>query len=102
MKKQGFDFTIEFVGVKETEEWANDDYTRPIQDAINETPFPIIEVGVYEDSGNFVLRGQIIRDTKKEAEAEYTLFKARMKKVLKNYGLKESIDRLKAYFTKPF
>ena len=96
--KKGMEFTIEFEGVQEDEKWADKNYTKPIQDAINETVFPIEEVGFYEDTGNFVMKGTIIKNTKKEVEAEHTLFKERMKRVLKNYGLKKVIDRMKLYF----
>lgn len=98
MSKKGFDFTIEFEGVKEDEKWRNGEYTQPIQDVINELTFPITNIGFYEDSGNFVLQGQIVRFTKKEAEAEYTLFKSKMERVLNKYGHKKTIDRMKIYF----
>lgn len=96
--KKGMDFTIEFEGVKEDEKWEDVNYLKPIQDAINETRFEITEVGVYYDTKNLVIKGTIIKDTKKEVTAEFTLFKERMKKVLKSYGLKKTIDRMKLHF----
>lgn len=96
--KKGMEFVIEFEGVQEDENWKDVNYTKPIQDAINETSFLINEVGVYEDLKNLVIKGTIIKDTKKEVTAEYTLFKERMKKVLKSYGLKKTIDRMKLHF----
>lgn len=97
--KKGFDFTLEFEGVYEDEKWKDGEYTQPIQDVINETPFPITNIGFYEDSKNFVIQGQIVRETKQEAEAEYTIFKKKMERTLKKYGHKKSIDRMKLYFT---
>lgn len=96
--KKGIEFTIEFEGVKEDEKWKDTNYTSPIQNCINEQPFPITKVGFYEDTGNFVIVGEIIRLTKKECEAEYAIFKEKMKRILKSYGLKKSIDRMKLYF----
>lgn len=95
---KGMEFVIEFEGVQEDENWKDVNYTKPIQDAINVTMFPIEEVGFYEDTKNFVMRGTIIKDTKKEVTAEYTLFKEKMKKVLKSYGLKKVIDKMKIHF----
>lgn len=100
VKRYGMDFTLECENVKETEIFQDQTFINDIQGIINAAVFPITNVGCYEDNGNFVIEGQIIKDTKKETEAEYTLFKATMLKGLKNYFPKaKGIDRMKLYFT---
>ena len=96
--KKGIEFTIEFEGVKENEIMINEKFIEPLLKALDETTIPLTNIGFYVDSGNFVIQGEIVKLTKKECEAEYTLFKERMKRVLKNYGLKKAIDRMKLYF----
>ena len=98
MNKYGFDFDLELENVKDdsslTQEIGNE-----IQKVINETPFPIKNVGVYEKSNNLVIQGQVCKFTKKEAEAEYTIFKEKLHRVLKQYYKKvKLIDRMKLYF----
>lgn len=100
MSKKGFDFTLEVENVKEDEKFNNEKMIKEIQEIIDTTPFPITEIGFYEDNGNFAIEGQVARNTKKECEAEYTIFKGKLMEVLKRYYTKiKAIDRIKLYFT---
>ena len=99
MSRKGFDFTLEIEGVQKDKNFENKDFIKEIQDLIDSTPFPIKEVGFYEDNGNLVIDGQVCRNTKKEAEAEYTIFKEKLLRTLKQYYKKaKPIDRMKLYF----
>ena len=78
----------------------NEKMIKEIQEIIDTTPFPIKNIGFYEKSGNFAIEGQVVRNTKKEAEAEYTIFKGKLLEILKRYYEKaKAIDRMKMYFT---
>lgn len=100
MSKKGFEFDLEIENVKEDEKFNNETMIKEIQELIDTTTFLINDVGFYEDSGNFAIEGKIIRETKKEAEAEYTIFKSKLLRILKKYydNIK-AIDRMKMYFT---
>ena len=100
MSKKGFDFNLEIENVKDEERFNNDNMIKEIQELVDNTPFPIKAIGFYENSGN--LEGQVCRETKKEAEAEYTIFKEKLLRILKKYytDIKiKGIDRMKLYFT---
>ena len=100
MSKKGFDFDLEVENVKDDEKFNNEVMIKEIQELVDNTPFPIKAVGFYENSGNFVVEGQVCRFTKKEAEAEYTIFKEKLLRILKKYYKKiKGIDRMKLYFT---
>ncbi len=100
MSKKGFDFQLEVENVKEDEKFNNEKMIKEIQEIIDTTPFPIKNIGFYEKSGNFAIEGQVVRNTKKEAEAEYTIFKGKLLEILKRYYEKaKAIDRMKMYFT---
>ena len=100
MSKKGFDFELEIENVKEDEKFNNEKMIKEIQEIIDVTPFPIKNIGFYENSGNFAIEGQVVRNTKKECEAEYTIFKGKLMEVLKRYYTKiKAIDRIKLYFT---
>ncbi len=101
MSKKGFDFNLEIENVKDDEKFNNDKMIKEIQELVDNTLFPIKEIGFYENTGNFAVEGQICRETKKEAEAEYTIFKEKLLRILKKYYQKiKAIDRMKLYFTK--
>ena len=100
MSKKGFDFDLEIENVKEDENFKNQNFINEIQNLINTTPFPIKEVGFLEKTGNLAITGQVCRETKKEAEAEYTIFKEKLLRILRKYYKKiKGIDRMKLYFT---
>mgnify|MGYP000009564128 FL=1 len=100
MSKKGFDFNLEIENVKDDEKFNNEVIIKEIQKLVDTTPFPIKAVGFYENSGNLAVEGQVCRDTKKEAEAEYTIFKEKLLRILKKYYQKiKAIDRMKLYFT---
>lgn len=102
MNKKGFDFYLEIENVKDEERFNNDNMIKEIQELIDTTPFPIKNVGFYENSGNLAVEGQVCRETKKEAEAEYTIFKEKLLRILKKYYTDvkiKGIDRMKLYFT---
>lgn len=93
-------FQLEIENVKEDEKFNNKEMIQEIQNIIDTTPFPITDIGFYEKSGNFAIEGQVVRNTKKEAEAEYIIFKGKLLEVLKRYYAKvKAIDRMKLYFT---
>ncbi len=101
MSKKGFDFNLEIENVKDDEKFNNNEVMiKEIQDLVDNTPFPIKAVGFYENSGNLEVEGQVCRFTNKEAEAEYTIFKEKLLRILKKYYTKiKAIDRMKLYFT---
>lgn len=102
MSKKGFDFDLEIENVKDEERFNNDNMIKEIQELIDTTPFPIKNVGFYENNGNLAVEGQVCRETKKEAEAEYTIFKGKLLRILKKYYTDvkiKGIDRMKLYFT---
>ena len=100
MSKKGFDFNLEIENVKDDEKFNNEVMIKEIQDLIDTTPFPIKAVGFYENSGNLAVEGQVCRFTKKEAEAEYTIFKEKLLRVFKKYYKKVKIkDIFIMYFT---
>ena len=73
---------------------------KDIQELVDTTPCSIKAVGFYENSGNLAVEGQVCRETKKEAEAEYTIFKEKLLRILRKYYQKiKAIDRMKLYFT---
>lgn len=100
MSKKGFNFNLEIENVKDDEKFNNEVMIKEIQELVGNTPFPIKAIGFYENSGNLVIEGQVCRETKKEAEAEYTIFEEKLLRILKNYYKKiKPIDRMKLYFT---
>ena len=100
MSRKGFDFELEIENVKEDEKFNNEKMIKEIQEIVDTTPFLIKNIGFYEKSGNFAIEGQVVRNTKKEAEAEYTIFKSKLLEVLKRYyKTAKAIDRMKMYFT---
>lgn len=100
MSRKGFDFNLEIENVKDDEKFNNETMIKEIQELVDTTPFPITVVGFYENSGNLAVEGQVCRETKKEAEAEYTIFKEKLMRILRNYYQKiKAIDRMKMYFT---
>lgn len=98
---KGFDFNLEIENVKEDEKFNNQEMISEIQELIDTTPFPIKAIGFYESTGNLAIEGQVARQTKKEAEAEYTIFKSKLLRILRKYykGKIKDIDRMKLYFT---
>ena len=99
MSKKGFDFTLEIENVKDEVKFNNEIMIKEIQELVDTTPFPIKAIGFYEN-GNLGIEGQVCRETKKEVEAEYTLFKEKLLRILKKYYQKiKAIDRMKLYFT---
>lgn len=97
-KKYGFDFKLELENIKDDES-LKQGIGMGIQEIINDTPFPITNVGVWNDTNNLAIEGQVCRFTRKEAEAEYTIFKEKLLIFLKHYNKKvKLIDRMKLYF----
>ena len=96
----GVQFTIEWDGVKQSDPiFHNVQFKSEVSKALDDSPFPINTVGYYEDTDNFVVEGEIIRETKKEVDAEFTLFVARMLRVLcKYYPKAKNINRARVYF----
>ncbi len=102
MSKKGFDFDLEIENVKDEERFNNDNMIKEIQELIDTTPFSINDVGFYKNTGNLAVQGQVYRETKKEAEAEYTIFKEKILRILKKYYTDvkiKAIDRMKMYFS---
>ena len=86
-------------GVKENASWTNK-YLKPIQqfvDSANKnTRVDIYDVGLNDDD-TLLFLVELYGDTKKECEALLTLFKSRLKELLKSYGLKQVTVTFKAY-----
>jgi len=99
MSRRGVEFTLEFEGIHEKDLNDHTDMCKDIQRLIDISDFPITEVGLTEDTDNFIIRGKIISFTKKETDAKYTAFKSQLKQIFKSYRLNfKAIDRLLAYF----
>ena len=99
MSKKGFDFSLEIENVKDDESFNNKTMIIELQELVDNTQFPINDFGFYENTGNLAITGQVVRNTKKEAEAEYTIFKEKLLYILKKYYKKiKAIDRMKLYF----
>lgn len=100
MSRKGVEFTLEFKGITEEDINNKPEITKEIQNLIDNTDFPITEVGFYENTNNFVIQGKIVSFTKKEVNAIYTVFKGKLKNIFKSYGLKPvPSDNLLMYFT---
>ena len=101
MSKKGFDFRLEIEGVKDDDKFSkNTELLKEIKELFKITPFPLDGAGFDNDGEFLIVSGQVCRVTKKEAEAEYTIFKERLLRILKKYYKKiKGIDRMKLYFT---
>lgn len=101
MKKKGFNFRFEVQNVKDDDEFNNNSQLiAEIQQLFNETPFPLDGAGFAEGEEFLMVFGQVYRDTMKEAKAEYTLFKAKLKRLFEKYYKKVKLnDLFLAYFT---
>jgi len=101
MSKKGFDFRLEIENVKDDDEFNNNTaLIEEIKELFAQTPFPLDGAGFCEGTDNLIVSGQIVRETKKEAEAEYTIFKEKILRIIKKYYKKiKGIDRMKLYFT---
>ena len=86
-------------GVKEDESWTKE-YLEPIQQFVdntnNDTYINIYDVGLNDDN-TLLFLVEFYGDTKKECEALLTVFKSRLKELLKSYGLKQVTVTFKAY-----
>lgn len=86
MSKKGFDFKLEVVNVKDDEEFNNNENLKTeIKNLFNETIFPIDGAGFIENREYLIITGQVVRDTKKEAKAEYIIFKEKLLRIFKKY-----------------
>ena len=99
MSKKGIEFTIEIEEIKDYEEFMNnEELLNELQKLVDDVHYGC-QIGFTDDD---ILRctGKIINETKKECEAEYTIFKGKYKKILEKYYSKVNpIDRMKMYFT---
>lgn len=86
-------------GVKENESWTKK-YLEPIQQFVDNTNkdsyIDIYDVGL-NDNDTLLFLVEFYGDTKKECEALLTVFKSRLKELLKSYGLKQVTVTFKAY-----
>lgn len=101
MNKKGFDFRLEVESVKDDEEFNNNKpLIKEIENLFSITPFPLDGAGFCENEEYLIISGQVCRETKKEAEAEYTIFKEKLLRIFKKYYKKIKLkDIMKLYFT---
>lgn len=101
MSKKGFDFRLEVENVKDDEEFNNNKtLMEEIKDLFANTPFPLDGAGFCENREYLIISGQVCRESKKEAQAEYTIFKEKLLRIFKKYYKKIKLnDVLVAYFT---
>ena len=101
MSKKGFNFRLEVENVKDDDEFNNNtELLNEIKELFTITPFPLDGAGFYENREFLVISGQVCRDSKKEAQAEYTIFKERLLRIFKKYYKKIKLnDIFVAYFT---
>lgn len=99
MNKKGIKFTNEVKEITDYEEFNNNNQL------INELKGLVdsVDYGVaigFSDDNVLMCEGKIISYTKKECEAEYTIFKEKYSRILKKYyGKIKVIDTMKAYLT---
>lgn len=100
MSRKGIEFTIEIEEITDYEKFnSNEKLIEELQKLVNSVKYGC-QIGFTDDD---LLRctGTIINETKKECEAEYTIFKGNYKRILEKYYDKvKPIDRMKLYFTK--
>ena len=86
-------------GVKEEESWTKE-YLQPIQDFVDnmnkDSSIDIYDIGL-NDEDTLLFLVEFYGSTKKECESLFTLFKVRLKELLKSYGLKEIVVTFKCY-----
>ena len=71
-----------------------------IKKLFKETPFPLDGAGFCENREFLIISGQVCRDSKKEAQAEYTIFKEKLLRIFKRFYKKvRLIDIFITYFT---
>lgn len=99
MSRKGIEFTIESEKSLNYEEFnKNSELINQLQRLVDEVGYGA-QIGFTDDD---ILRccGKIVSYTKKECEAEYTIFKEKYRRILeKHYGKIKLIDRMKLYFT---
>lgn len=99
MSKKGIEFTMEVEEIKDYDTFMkNENCIKELKELI-----AVCDYGVaigFSDDNVLMCQGKIINNTKKECEAEYTLFKGKYARILeKYYGKIKVIDRMKLYFT---
>lgn len=101
MSKKGFDFKLEIENVKDDDEFNNNKVLiEEIKELFRITPFPLDGAGFCENREFLVISGQVCRDSKKEAQAEYTIFKEKLLRIFKKYYKKIKLnDIFLMYFT---
>ena len=101
MSKKGFDFRLRVENVKDDNEFNNNkDLINEIKELFKITPFPLDGAGFCENEEYLIISGQVVRQTKKEAQAEYTIFKERLLRIFKQYYKKiKLIDVALMFFT---
>lgn len=101
MSKKGFNFRLEIENVKDDDEFNNNKVLiEEIKELFGITPFPLVGAGFCENREFLVISGQVCRDSKKEAQAEYTIFKEKLLRIFKKYYKKIKLnDICLMYFT---
>lgn len=99
MSKKGIEFVIEVEEITDYEKFGkNKKLIEELQKLINNVGYGC-QIG-FTDDDILKCTGKILNETKKECEAEYTIFKGNYKRILeKYYGKVKPIDRMKMYFT---
>ena len=93
MSKKGFDFKLEIENVKDDDEFNNNKVLiEEIKELFRITPFPLDGAGFCKNREFLVITGQVCRDSKKEAQAEYTIFKEKLLRIFKKYYKKIKLN----------
>lgn len=96
----GMEFTIEWDNVKYFDpKFSDPEFADKLLDTLQDVNVEIGTTGYYEDSNNYFIEGEIIKDTKKEVNAEFTLFVEYMLRFFRQYFPKaKNINRSRIYF----
>lgn len=99
--KKGFDFRLRVENVKDNDEFNNNaELLNEVKELFKITPFPLDGAGFCENEEFLIISGQVCRDSKKEAQAEYTIFKEKLLRIFKKYYKKVKLtDVMLMFFT---
>ena len=102
MSRKGFDFKCEIENVRDDEEFNNNsELKNELKELLfKETPFYIDAAAFWTNRDFLIINGQVVRESRKEAQAEYTIFKEKLLRLFKKYYKKVKLnDIFLGFFT---